>query len=77
MVAVILFVLHVCMLRECDGNGSASLGDGGSLVVVSAEYVCGTRGLGVVSSAADVLGMSVVRWMRGVVGGVCEMFVFG
>ena len=31
-----------------------------------------TRGSGIVSSAADVLGMSVVRGMRGI-GGVCEM----
>ena len=33
------------------------------------EYVGGTRGSGIVSCAADVLGMSV---MRGV-GGVCEI----
>ena len=32
----------------------------------------GTRGSGIVSSAADVLWMNVVRVMRGV-GGVCEM----
>ena len=32
----------------------------------------GTRGLCIVSSAVDVLGMSVVRGMRGV-GVVCEM----
>ena len=51
------------MLREC--------GDGG-VVVVSAEQVGGTRGSAIVSSAADVLGMSVVRGMRGV-GGVCEL----
>ena len=42
------------------------------MVVVSAWHVCGTRGSGIVSSAADVLCMSVVRWMRGV-GEVCEM----
>ena len=36
------------------------------------ECVGGTRGLGIVSIAADVPGMSVVRGMRGV-GGVCEM----
>ena len=41
-------------------------------VVVSARHVCGKRGPGIVSSAADVLWMSVVREMRGV-GGVCEM----
>ena len=34
-------------------------------------HVCGTRGSGIVSSAADVLRLSVVRGMRGV-GGVCE-----
>ena len=39
------------------------------MVVVSAGHVCGTRGLGIVSSAADVLGMRVVYWMRG----ACEM----
>ena len=31
-----------------------------------------TRGSGIVSSAADVLWMSVVRGLRGI-GGVCEM----
>ena len=35
---------------------------------------CGTRGSDIVSIAADVLGMSVVRGMRGV-GGVCGMFI--
>ena len=42
------------------------------MVVVSAGNVGGTCGLGIVSSAADVLGMSMVRGMRGV-NGVCEM----
>ena len=53
---VLLFVLHVCMLRECDSN--AGVGDGVAVVVVSAghEYVGGTRGLNIVSSAAGVLG---------------------
>ena len=63
---VLFFVLHACMLRECDGNGNSGM------VVVSAVHVGGTRGSGIVSSAADVLGMSVVRGMRGV-GRVCEM----
>ena len=38
------------------------------MVVVSAwhEYVGGPRGSGIVSSAADVLAMSVVRGMKGV-----------
>ena len=41
------------------------------------EYVGGTRGyLCIVSWAADVLEMSIVRERRGV-GGVCEMCVFG
>ena len=42
------------------------------MVVVSAGHVGGTRGSGIVSSAADVLWMSGVRGMRGV-GVVCEM----
>ena len=42
------------------------------MVVVSAWHVGGTRGSGIVCSAADVLCMSVVRGMRGV-GVVCEM----
>ena len=37
------------------------MGDGGGVVVVSVGYVCGTRGSGIMSSAADVLGVSVVR----------------
>ena len=36
------------------------------MVVVSAGHVGGTCGSGIVSSAADVLRMSVVRGMRGV-----------
>ena len=52
---VLLFVLYVCMLRECEGA---------RLVVVSAGHVGGTRGSGNMSSAADVLWMSVVRGMR-------------
>ena len=39
------------------------------MVVSSAQHVCGTCGSGTVSSASDVLGMSVVHGMRGV-GGV-------
>ena len=39
------------------------------------EYVGGTRGSGIVSSAADVLGISVLRGMREV-GGVCEMCMY-
>ena len=40
--------------------------------MVSAGHVGGTRSSDSVTSAADVLWMSVVRGMRGV-GGVCEM----
>ena len=44
-------------------------------VYVDLQYdVGGTRGSGIVSSAADVLWMSVVRGMRGV-GGVCVMCI--
>ena len=42
------------------------------LGVVSAGHVGSTRGSGILSSAADVLWMSVVRRMRGV-DGVCEL----
>ena len=50
--------------------------DVGDVVVLSVgpEYVSGTRGSGIVSSAADVLGKSMVRGMRGV-DGVCEMCI--
>ena len=37
-----LFVLHVCMLRKCEGVGNAGVGDGGGIVVG------GTHGSGVV-----------------------------
>ena len=33
---VLLFVLHVCMLRECEGDGNARVGDRGGVVAVSA-----------------------------------------
>ena len=62
---VLSFVLHVSMMIEC--------GDREGVVVVIAGHECvgGTGGSGIVSSAGDVLEMSVVCWMR--VGGVCEM----
>ena len=65
---VMLFVSDVIMLSDCEGNVNAGV------VSVSAgyKYVDGTCGSGYASSTADVLGMSVVRGMRGV-GGVCEM----
>ena len=43
-----------------------------AVIVLSAGHVDGTRGSGIVSKAADVLWMSVLRGIRGV-GGVCEM----
>ena len=43
---------------------------------MSAGHVGGTRGSSIVSSAADVLWMSVVRGMRGV-DGVCEKCLAG
>ena len=52
----------------CEGDGNAGVGSGLYMVVVSA-YMCGTRGSGVLSSACDVLEMSVVRG----VDGVCDM----
>ena len=55
-------------MRESEGDGNVGVGYGRGVVAVSAghEYVGGTRGSGIVSSTADVLGM-------GGVGGVCEM----
>ena len=50
------------------------MGDGRGVVVVSTWHVGGTRGSDIVSIAAEVLWMSVVRGMRGV-GGVCEMLM--
>ena len=60
---VLLFVLPVCMLRECEGDVNAGMGDGGGVIVVSAGHVGGTHGSVIVSSAAHLRA----------VGGVCEM----
>ena len=56
------------MLRECKGDGNAGVGAEKGVVAVIAEGECmgGTRGSGVVSSAEDVLEVSVVRGVRGV-----------
>ena len=51
------------------------MGDGGGVVSAGHEYVDATHGSGIVSGTAEVLGMSVVRGMRGV-GGVCEIFMY-
>ena len=55
---VLLFVLYVCMLRECEGARVTAMlvGDGCGVVVVvvlvSARHVCGTRGSSIMSSTA-------------------------
>ena len=41
---VLLFVLHVCMLRECEGGGNAGMGDRGGVVMISTGHVGGTCG---------------------------------
>ena len=63
-------------MSKCEGDGYAGVVGGGCVVAVSAGhgYVGGTLGSGIVSGAADVLGMSVVLGMRGV-GGVCDMYM--
>ena len=67
---VLLFVLHVCMLREFEGVRETAMlvgvGCGLDVIVVSAGHVGGTHGSGIVSSAADVIWMSVVCGIRGV-----------
>ena len=60
-------LLDGSMLREYEGGGNAGDGRG-----VGHEYVGGTCGSCIVSSADDVLGVSVVFVIRGV-GGVCGM----
>ena len=54
----------------CELDGNAGVGMDEVVVVVSAGHVGGTRGSGMVSSAADVLWIRAVRMMRGVCG-VC------
>ena len=48
----------------CVGDGNASVGSGGGVVV--SAYMSGTRGSGCLASAGDVLEMSVVRGVGGV-----------
>ena len=54
---VLLFVWDVIMLKECEGDGNAGLGDGKGVVEVSTgfEYMGSTRGSGIVSHADDGL----------------------
>ena len=67
---LLLFVLHVCDVKVCEGDGNAGVGSGGGVVAVSA-CMSGTRGSGVLSSACDVPEKSVVRG----VGGVCDLYM--
>ena len=69
---VLLFVLHVCVLGECEGARVTAMlvWVRGGVVAVSA-CMSGGCGSGVLSSTGDVLEMSVVRG----VGGVCDMLV--
>ena len=60
--------MYAARILGCDGDGNAGVDSGGVVVAVGA-YIDGTCGSGVLSSAGDVLEMSVVR---GVVG-VCDM----
>ena len=57
--------MFAARLLECEGDVNAGVGSGGGVFAVSA-YMCGTRGLGVLVSAGDVLEMSVVRGVGGV-----------
>ena len=61
---VLLFVLHVCVLWECEGARVLVWSPGEVWLRVSA-CMSGTRGSGVLSSTGDVL-------VRGV-GGLCDM----
>ena len=63
--------VNTVIILGCEGNGNAGVGSGGGVVAVSA-YMVGTRGSGVLSSADEVLEMSVVRD----VGGVCDMCMY-
>ena len=49
----LLFVLHMCVLHECEGDSNAG-------VVAVSVYMGGTHGSGVLSSACDVLEMNGV-----------------
>ena len=62
----------MCVLNECDVARVTTMLVWGMDGCGECRDEGGTRGSGIVSSAADVLWMSVMREMRGV-GGVCEM----
>ena len=48
---VLLFLLDVCMLRECKGDGNPGVGARGA----GCEYMGGTRGSSVVSSSITMI----------------------
>ena len=71
----VVCVACVCVLRECESARVTKMlvyGDGGEVVVVSAGHMGCLPGPGIGSSTDDVLGISMVRGMRGG-DGVCEM----
>ena len=76
VMCVLLFVLDACMLGECEGANVTSMLVWGMWrcggMSARHEYACGTRGSGIVSNAADMIGMCVVCGPNEV-GGVCEM----
>ena len=60
--------MYAARLLGCEGDSNAGVGSGVGMVAVIA-YIGGTRGSCVLSSASDVLEMSVVRGICG----VCDM----
>ena len=71
---VLLFMLHLCMMRECEGAivmATLVCGDGGrwGCREKGCEYMGETRGSGFVFTAYDILEMKVVYGVR-CVGGV-------
>ena len=67
--------MYAARIRRCEGDGNDGVGFGGCVVAVSA-YMGGTRGSCVLSSAGDVLEMSMVRGVGGVYG-MCKCFARG
>ena len=65
-VTVMRVMLHVSMVKECEGARVTNAAVRGGVVVVIAGHVCvdSTRGSGIVSSAIDVLRMSVDNRIR-------------
>ena len=61
---VLLFLLHVCMLREHKGDGNVGVGT----VVAGCECMGGTCGSGIVSSVVGVCEMCMCLARGGVSG---------